>query len=248
MASPHVAGVAALIWGRKSNLSYKQIKDILLDNVDVIQSLVGKVATWGRLNAYKAIIKVVPPAEPSNLNAYPTAWDEIKLMWQDNSDNEDGFKIERKTNSSEYSQIGTTGQNGTVYNDNTVSAGVMYYYRVRAYNVYGGNSPYSTPDDAQVPTGKPVAPSFIEGQFLWSTHEVELTWSDSSNNEQGFAIERKSEYEPSWEEIDRVGPNVNVYYDPNIMRDTIYRYRVRAYNPSGYSPYSSVAVVYVPWY
>ena len=77
---------------------------------------------------------------------------------------------------------------------------------------------------------------------------MELTWTDYSDNEQGFAIERKDEWEPSFREIDRVGPDETYYEDSDVYGDTIYYYRVRAYNQAGYSPYSDVAQVYVPWY
>ena len=55
MACPHVAGAAALIWSRNPKMTYKQVKDILLNTVDKIPSLEGKVSTGGRLNVLKAL-------------------------------------------------------------------------------------------------------------------------------------------------------------------------------------------------
>jgi len=245
MATPYVSGAAALLLGYYSGLEYWQVKNAIIASVDKLASLSEKCVSEGRLNAHKAL---VIPISPSNLNAWPTAWTEIDLSWQDNSVNEQGFKIERKrADENNFSEIATLGNNITSYKDETVSAGVDYDYRIKAYNQYGESSPSDT-DSAKVPTNTPDAPSHIEAHFLWSTHQVELAWSDSSNNEQGFAIERRSEYEPSWQEIDRVGANETMYYDSNVDPDTFYYYRVRAYNPSGYSPYSSVATIYVPWY
>jgi len=57
MATPHVAGVAALILAKSPNLSVEKLRERLLNSVDKIDSLNGKVSTGGRLNAAKAIGK-----------------------------------------------------------------------------------------------------------------------------------------------------------------------------------------------
>jgi subtilisin family serine protease len=67
MASPHVAGVAALVADRVPTASVADLRAALLDGVDRKASLEGKVATGGRLNALKALLKaqpdnVAPPA------------------------------------------------------------------------------------------------------------------------------------------------------------------------------------------
>ena len=68
---------------------------------------------------------------------------QINLSWQDNSSDETGFKIERKTGASgTYAQIATTNTNITTYSDTGLSPSTTYYYRVRAYNA-NGNSAYS---------------------------------------------------------------------------------------------------------
>jgi hypothetical protein len=198
----------------------------------------------GKINARYAL-EPSPPAAAGNLTGAPTSWTEIKLTWQDNSDNERGFKVERKTGASNFSEIAALDGNITSYRDNSVTAGTTYYYRIKAHNDFGDS--YSETSSAEIPDSAPAAPSYIEGHFEWSTHQVELSWSDSSNNEQGFKIERRSEWEPSFQEIGSVEPNVTEFYDPNVDRDTIYYYRVKAYNPRGYA-YSQQEMVYVPWY
>lgn len=55
MATPHVAGAAALIWAVNPYLSYQEVKDILLDTVDHLVRLEGKCVSEGRLNLYKAL-------------------------------------------------------------------------------------------------------------------------------------------------------------------------------------------------
>lgn len=55
MASPYVAGVAALILASEPNLSIEKLRERLLASVDKIDSLAGKVENGGRLNAAKAL-------------------------------------------------------------------------------------------------------------------------------------------------------------------------------------------------
>ncbi|CAK9253105.1 unnamed protein product [Sphagnum jensenii] len=55
MASPHVAGAAALVWANHPSWTYQQVKKALMDTVDPIDGLQGKVSTGGRINVLKAI-------------------------------------------------------------------------------------------------------------------------------------------------------------------------------------------------
>lgn len=81
------------------------------------------------------------PPEPNNLTATAVSASQINLAWNDNSSNESGFKIERKTGASgAYSEIVTLGANATSYNNTGLSANTVYYYRVRAYNAAGNSS------------------------------------------------------------------------------------------------------------
>ena len=83
------------------------------------------------------------PEAPSALTATAVSSTQINLAWSDNSSNETGFKVERKTGMyGAYGQIATTGANTTSYQDTGLMAGTLYYYRVCATNA-GGDSSYS---------------------------------------------------------------------------------------------------------
>jgi hypothetical protein len=70
MASPHVAGAAALLWARNPAASVAQVRSALLNSVDPKPSLTGKTVTGGRLNLASAVARMEPfdhPAEASPL-------------------------------------------------------------------------------------------------------------------------------------------------------------------------------------
>ena len=88
-------------------------------------------------------IKVVIPIAPTILNGNVLSNTKISLSWTDNSTNEDGFKIERKTTSSSYVQIGSTSKDITSFTDSTLSPNTQYIYRVYSYNSGGSSATYS---------------------------------------------------------------------------------------------------------
>ncbi|WP_286823056.1 S8 family peptidase, partial [Idiomarina sp. UBA1919] len=55
MSSPHVAGVAGLVWSIDPSLSIAEVKQILMDSGESIPALSGKTASGKRLNALSAL-------------------------------------------------------------------------------------------------------------------------------------------------------------------------------------------------
>ena len=60
MATPHVAGVAALLAQMNPSLTVADIKQILIESVDQLPAWNGRVVSGGRLNAFKAASAVSP--------------------------------------------------------------------------------------------------------------------------------------------------------------------------------------------
>jgi titin len=119
----------------------------------------------GSVESNAATITVGGPAVPSpptNVVATAVSSSQIDLAWQDNSNDETGFKIERKTGASgTWAEIGTVGINVQSYQDKALAAGTTYYYRARAYNL-AGNSPYS--NEASATTSVACVPPSVTTQ------------------------------------------------------------------------------------
>lgn len=77
--------------------------------------------------------------------------------------------------------------------------------------------------------------------YAQSDATLTLNWTDNSNNEDGFAIERAAASTGPWTEIVRVAANVTTYQNTGLARGTVYHYRVRAFNAAGVSLYSNTA-------
>ncbi len=73
MASPQVAGAAALVLSVLPSLTATALKADILENVDKLPSLAGKVITGGRLNVCRAVPGCSPPPTSPPVNTAPPA-------------------------------------------------------------------------------------------------------------------------------------------------------------------------------
>ena len=74
MATPHVSGVAALVWAHEPNLTAVEVKQRLLSTARPIAGLKGKTKTGGLVNAYLALTNTMPQPDvndPANWKTQP---------------------------------------------------------------------------------------------------------------------------------------------------------------------------------
>ena len=83
-----------------------------------------------------------PPAAPSNLVATLVTRNSVSIAWNDNSNNENGFLIQRATNSgfSQNTAYFAVGTNVNTFTDTTVAPDTRYYYRVLAFSATGNSA------------------------------------------------------------------------------------------------------------
>lgn len=164
MAAPHVSGLAGLLWSYYTTASHSQIRGMILRYVDTKPSLIDWIFTGGRINAYSAISSLLAP---SNLSIYAASSRQVSISWEDNATGEDGYIIERRTGNDPFTAVGTVGANVESFNDNTVTPGTTYAYRISAYS--------SLPNPAGTP-----AP--LTGQSNYSAEFLVATPSGSADD------------------------------------------------------------------
>ncbi len=179
---------------------------------------------------------ILTPLPPSNLVAEAASPSTIRLWWDDNADDNDGFILERSLWDDrgwaaiiELEDI-ESHLDGNLYDETT------YYYRLTAFNSHG-NSDYSNIASATTTKGPPLPPSNLRLESATDS-SVTLNWDDNSGEkEDGFTLQR--DHRNVWETLPDIGPNLTVYTDTTTMMNTRYRYRIRSYNAAGVSAWSN---------
>jgi titin len=192
-------------------------------------------------NSVQADVPNVIPADPTNLSATTVASTQTNLAWTDNSNNEDGFRIERSDNGgSTWNQVGQTAANVTTFNNTGLTPATGYMYRVYAFNAVGDSANPAGPIAVTTTTGTPpAAPSNLVSAPTQSS--LTLSWTDNSGNEDGFTVQIATDknFSQSSQSFN-VGPDVTQYMFYPLAPNTKYYMRVAAFNAAGASAWSPV--------
>ena len=190
--------------------------------------------------AFRSAPVVAPPGAPASLTAIAISAARVNVLWARGSSDENGFRIERSVGGSGFIEIVAVGAGVTSWEDLSVTASTDYSFRVRAYNS-NGNSEYSNTASATTPAlpQVPAAPTGLNAKGV-SSSQIDVSWTDASNDETGFRIERASGV-GGFVEIATLGSGVTSYADNGLAAGTAYSYRVRGYNATGPSAYSNSA-------
>ncbi|MBX7043996.1 MAG: fibronectin type III domain-containing protein [Ignavibacteria bacterium] len=183
-----------------------------------------------------------PINSPTELEAEFENNSYVKVKWEDNSNNELGFIVERALDgdSLSWEVVGQTNANVRIYNDYWILLNRLYHYRAYAYNS-GGNSGYSNSDTVSTygdTTNIPSAPTNLQVVKTTLT-SIKIQWEDNAVNEFGFIVARKRPGIPYFEFIDSVGSDVLTYQEVGLTPDNVYFYKVCAYNNFGISDYTN---------
>lgn len=184
-----------------------------------------------------------PPAAPSNLQASVLSTTSVGLTWIDNASNETGFTIQRSSDSAAtWTASGTPAANATSFTVTGLQAGIQYYFRIRATNG-DGNSAWSNLASATTVT-MPASPGNLAASAT-SASTVDLAWTDNSNNESQFIIQKAATSgDLNWSDTGTTSPNVTAYTVTGLNAATEYRFRVRAANAAGTSDPSNTVTAF----
>ena len=89
------------------------------------------------------------------------------------------------------------------------------------------------------PGNPPLAPASLAAVAV-SDSQIDLSWTDTSSDELGFRVERFLDGD-SWQTATNLNANTTAFSDSGLQANTLYSYRVLAYNASGVSGPSNTA-------
>ncbi len=190
------------------------------------------------------------PTAPQGLDATGDSSGNI-LEWSKNTEgNLAGYNVYRSdsptgTFTKLNASLITAAGSDVSYTDTTAPVGEVSYYRVVPVDEHGTEGAAATAD-ALRPSGPsvPAAPGGLHATTV-EYNRVVLAWTDNSDNETGFRIERAIGA-GAFTLVGTVGPNVAGFTDNTVDPLTGYRYRVLAYNAAGNSNPSNVVSVDTP--
>ncbi len=205
----------------------------------------GVASAWSNTASGQLVIAPGIPAAPTGLTATANSTTEIILSWNDVSNNEQEFRIERSTSPAFTSvAVRVASANSNLFYDWGLSPNTTYYYRVAASNGSGTSSSSASASALTLGGGNvaPAAPSNLIAQAA-STREIQLTWTDNSPLETEFQIERSLTPAFTSVVVLTAAGDTSTYYDWGLTPATTYYYRIRAANAAGASSYSATATV-----
>lgn len=185
--------------------------------------------------AFVTVKKNTPPAPPTMFEAeimVSVGNHPVKLTWIDNSDDETKFVVQRQKEGYGFEIIKDLPPDTTEYEDkSTLQKDVKYTYRIEVFNMSG--SAYSNYASVVYPSYAPSTPQYFTAVAMGPT-SIRLSWTDTSDNEDGFWIGRKKTYSgsypPSTNPDFDLGPNVTEVLDTGLEPDTEYSYIIAAHN------------------
>lgn len=120
-----------------------------------------------------------PPQAPENEYAIAGGSQAVSVSWADNSNNEDGFRLERSGDAgATWVTAATTAANVGSIADYDVASEAQFCYRVSAFNRAGVSSPSNT--SCTIPIAGPTN--------LVADKQGLLTWTDNSALEDGYEV------------------------------------------------------------
>ena len=226
------------------------IDTMLTVNTDYFYQIIAYDTTFSSLRSNEAATstKAVPPAPTGLVTVLGDGTVEgmmndlgetnITLTWNDVSDAENQYSVERSSGGGAFMEIVELEANDTTYTDTGLEPGTAYTYRVAGVNLRG-LSDYSNESTSTTLELLPLAPSGLTATAN-GQGQIDLVWTDNADNEAEFVIQRRTGAE-SFASIDSVAADVTTYSDTGLADGSEYTYVVFAINSRGPSGNSNEA-------
>lgn len=180
-------------------------------------------------NVKIALKPLVIPEAPENLVVNLQSEGVFELQWDDISNNELLFILERATgNPAEFSVYDTLYANTSTASDSNIEGGQKYHYRIKAMNE-AGESAWS---NVAFETWIPVPAGEVNLTVTQDENAFFLSWESNATYLEGYIIERATDPHVGYEVLDTVSAETKTYVDV-VENDIHYSYKVTAYNAAG---------------
>lgn len=195
------------------DLNGTSLKSELLSNIEVIES-----------HTLPTI-----PFDVKLLNIIPSI---VNISWKDSSQQVDSFQVWRKVNfSGAFKNYLVMPSPAFNVNDENISPDSIYFYKIKAINNFGESDFSREVNSADVYySGNFYPPSNLTATAS-GAHVIELNWSDNSDDETYFVIERKSDFS-DFTAADVVPKNSTSYKDSmnGLVPGAFYTYRIKSFS------------------
>jgi uncharacterized delta-60 repeat protein len=194
------------------------------------------------------------PATPEYLAVTQLNESSVKIDWNDPNSDESGYKVERCTGISadcltddKFTVIYPLAANTITYTNTGLAPNTTYTYRVRAYK--NATCSWSLASGTQTITATVPAPAGLTLEMLSST-AIKLTWTNTTQTETGFAVERCSGIGCSDFSLltasSSIAAHGTTFTDSSVCGGISYTYRIKSRNAglgweSGYSNPATIA-------
>jgi hypothetical protein len=204
-------------------------------------------------NYASAVPTNLPPSAPTLANATPSYSSGVWVTWVDNSQTEDGFRVQRgPTSAGPWETVGTTGADYPYFSEGGLTPEQQVCYQVIAFNSKGESAPSNV--DCTAP---PLPPTNVVATTV-DDQSIDLTWTpagpdvkDGYRVRDGFRVLRIDYYSYYCDEwgncwydyvpIADLPADATSYRDAGLWSGTWYSYYVVALNDGGTSDWSNEA-------
>ena len=177
---------------------------------------------------------------PTNLQIEQQNVHTFALNWNDNSNFEQGFKIDRKIDDEEWiNEIDSVYSDITTWIDFTLGRN----YEVVYYRVYGYYEDYNS---TKIESNSNIvfpAPTNLQYEIL-SVNSIKLTWNDNSLGEEGYKIDKKTGDENWLIEYATLEESTTEWIDENVnLSNNYYYYKIYSFYGDNISSKSEIEIL-----